>query len=324
MLVFINRRDRTRSSAGFPSRPDQMFDHLAAGETAARAKQHGHIGQLREATGRMAPQLRHALAPLSVGWRHRELILAVLRRELADRFSGSVFGWAWAVVGPLITLFIYTMTFTKAMQLPLASAQGGTSSYALSIFLGLIIFSLFAELCCRAPLLMHEHAWFLKTSIFPSETLAWTAVLRALTYAGISFLVLLVFELALNGVLPLSILLLPFIVVPLVLFLLGIVWFLAAIGAFTRDISYLMITFVPVIMFATPVFYRVADLPAGLRMVAYANPLGAAIEIARAVALDGVFPPIFAYLGFLVVSLAVCRGGHAVFQRYKGILIDVI
>jgi ABC-type polysaccharide/polyol phosphate export permease len=59
-------------------------------------------------------------------------------------------------------------------------------------------------------------------------------------------------------------------------------------------------------------------------MLAYANPLGAVIEIARAVVLDGVFPPIFACLGFLVVSLAVCRGGHAVFQRYKGILIDVI
>src|SRR6516162_2595798 len=126
---------------------------------------------------------------------------------------------------------------TKAMQLPAASAHGSTSSYALSTFVGLIVFGLFAELCCRAPLLMHEHAWFLKTSIFPSETLAWTAVLRALSYAGISFGVLLVFELALDGLPPLSILLLPFFLVPLVLFLLGMVWFLAAIGAFTRDIS---------------------------------------------------------------------------------------
>ena len=324
MSVFINRRDGARGSTGFPDRPDQMCDDRASGDIAGRAKQRGHTGQLREAVGRTAPQLRHALAPLSAGWRYRELILAVLRRELADRFSGSVFGWVWAVVGPLITLLIYTMTFTKAMQLPLASAQGSTSSYALSTFLGLIIFSLFAELCGRAPLLMHEHAWFLKTSIFPSETLAWTAVLRALTYAGISFLVLLVFELVLNRMLPLSILLLPLIVVSLVLFLLGVVWFLAAIGAFTRDISYLMITLVPLMMFATPVFYRVADLPTGLRVLAYVNPLGAAIEIARAVVLDGIFPPIFACLGFLVISLAVCRGGYSVFQRYKGILIDVI
>jgi lipopolysaccharide transport system permease protein len=264
------------------------------------------------------------LAPLSVGWRHRELILAVLRRELADRFSGSAFGWVWAVAGPLITLGIYTVTLTKAMQLPVATAHGNTSSYALSTFVGLIVFGLFAELCSRAPLLMHEHAWFLKTSIFPSETLAWTAVLRALSYAGISFLVLLVFELALYGMPPLSILLLPFIVVPLVMFLLGIVWFLAAIGAFTRDMSYLMITFVPLAMFATPVFYRVSDLPDPLRALAYANPLGTAIEMARAAVLGGVLPPTLACCGFLVVSLAVCRGGYAVFERYKGILIDVI
>jgi lipopolysaccharide transport system permease protein len=273
---------------------------------------------------RRARRHRWTLAPLSIGWRYRELILAVLRRELADRFSNSAFGWAWAVVGPLLTLAIYIVTFTKAMRLPLASAHAGTSSYALSTFVGLIVFGLFAELCCRAPLLMHEHAWFLKTSIFPSETLAWTAVLRALSYAGISFAVLIVFQLALYGTLPLSILLLPFVVVPLVLLLLGIVWFLAAIGAFTRDISYLMITFVPLVMFATPVFYRVTDLAGELQVLAYINPLATAIEMARAAVLGGVFPPALACCGFLVASLAACCGGYAVFERYKGILIDVI
>jgi lipopolysaccharide transport system permease protein len=319
----FNRWDQAKASTRFPDGLDQTYDGLAKGGVPATGSRHGHLGQFR-AGGRAIRRGRRALAPLSVGWRHRELILAVLRRELADRFSGSALGWVWAVVGPLITLAIYTMTLTKAMQLPAASAHGSTSSYALSTFVGLIVFGLFAELCCRAPLLMHEHAWFLKTSIFPSETLAWTAVLRALSYAGISFGVLLVFELALDGLPPLSILLLPFFLVPLVLFLLGMVWFLAAIGAFTRDISYLMITFVPLVMFATPVFYRVTDLPDALRVLAYANPLGTAIEIARAAMLDGVWPPTIACFGFLVLSLAVCRGGHAVFERYKGILVDVI
>ena len=319
----FNRWDQAKASTRFPDGLDQTYDGLAKGGVAATGSRRRHVGQFR-AGGRAIRRGGRALAPLSVGWRHRELILAVLRRELADRFSGSALGWVWAVVGPLITLAIYTMTLTKAMQLPAASAHGSTSSYALSTFVGLIVFGLFAELCCRAPLLMHEHAWFLKTSIFPSETLAWTAVLRALSYAGISFGVLLVFELALDGLPPLSILLLPFFLVPLVLFLLGMVWFLAAIGAFTRDISYLMITFVPLVMFATPVFYRVTDLPDALRVLAYANPLGTAIEIARAAMLDGVWPPTIACFGFLVLSLAVCRGGHAVFERYKGILVDVI
>jgi lipopolysaccharide transport system permease protein len=74
----------------------------------------------------------------------------------------------------------------------------------------------------------------------------------------------------------------------------------------------------------TPVFYRVTDLPDALRVLAYANPLGTAIEIARAAILDGVLPPTLACCGFVVMSLAVCRGGYAVFERYQGILVDVI
>jgi lipopolysaccharide transport system permease protein len=61
-----------------------------------------------------------------------------------------------------------------------------------------------------------------------------------------------------------------------------------------------MVTFVPLAMFATPVFYRVTDLPDPLRVLAYANPLGTAIEMARAVVLDGVLPPTLAYCGFLL------------------------
>src|SRR5260370_4148799 len=85
-----------------------------------------------------------------------------------------------------------------------------------------------------------------------------------------------------------------------------------------------MMTFVPLAMFATPVFYRVTDLPDPLRALAYANPLGTAIEMMRAAVLDGVLPPTLACCGFLFVSLAVCRGGYDGFECYKGILIDGI
>ncbi len=265
-----------------------------------------------------------ALAPFTVAWRYRELILAVLRRQLAERFRGSLFGWAWAIAGPLITLAIYTVTFTGAIRLPIESARGGAMNYALSTFIGLIIFNLCAELCYRAPLLLHEHATYIKTSIFPSETIAWTAVLRALVYAGISVVVLLVFELALNGSLPPTVLLLPFLVLPLVPFLLGVVWFLAALGAFTRDVAFLMITIVPVLMFATPVFYRVSDLPDGLRILVYLNPIGTVIEMARSLLLVGAPPSGLLYAAFVVGALAVCRCGYAVFERYKGIVVDVI
>ncbi|HXP06305.1 MAG TPA: ABC transporter permease [Stellaceae bacterium] len=263
-------------------------------------------------------------APVATGWRYRELIFAMLRRQLADRFSGSLFGWGWAIAAPLITLAIYTVTFSRALRLPVASAGSGTMNYALSTFAGLIVFNLSAELCYRAPLLLHEYTSYIKTSIFPSETLAWTAVLRGLTYAGISLAVLLVFALALNWTLPVTVLLLPFLVVPMALLLLGFVWCLSALGAFTRDIAYLMITIVPLLMFATPVFYRISDLPPTFRTLEYFNPMAVEIDMARNILIDGVLPPLWLYGVFVVVALIVCRGGYAVFERYKGILVDVI
>jgi lipopolysaccharide transport system permease protein len=262
--------------------------------------------------------------PLVMAWRHRELIASVLRRELADRFSGSMLGWLWAIGGPLITLAVYFLAFTEAVRLPVESMRAGTSHYALSIFVGLIIFGIFAELCCRAPVLLHEHSWFLKSSIFPSEILAWIALLRCLVFAGVSLVVLLVFQLVLTGGVTSSLLLLPLIVIPLCLFLLGVIWFLAAVGAFTRDISYLMTTFIPLTMVATPVFYSATDLPSRWAIAAYLNPIGVNIEMARAAILGEMPFPLAAYGFFCVVALAVFRGGYAVFDRYKGIAIDAI
>ena len=175
------------------------------------------------------------VAPLERAWHYRELIRArFVRRELASRFRGSILGWLWAVFGPIVMLTAYTINLLRARSAcrspPRPAASAATRC---SIFTGLIIFNLFSELAYRAPGLLHEHVHFIKKSIFPSETLAWTASIRALTYAAISFVVLLAFAIFRMHGLPWTVLLLPLIVVPLHLFLLGAIWFLMALGSFT-------------------------------------------------------------------------------------------
>ena len=261
--------------------------------------------------------------PLQRAWHYRELIRAVVRRELAARFRGSTLGWSWAIFGPLVMLTFYTLIFSNAVGVP-KSAHGGGVNYALSIFTGLIVFNLFSELMYRSPGLLHEHVTFIKKSIFPSETLAWTASIRALTYAGISFLVLLIFLVSVTHGLPLTTLLLPFIVVPFVLFLLGACWFLMALGSFTRDVAHLMISIVPVFMFATPIFYQITDVPERLRWIVHLNLIGDYVEMIRDVLIHGVAPNWLLYVGSLAVSLVVFRFGYRFFMRYKSVFVDVI
>ena len=264
------------------------------------------------------------VAPLERAWHYRELIRAVVRRELASRFRGSILGWLWAVFGPIVMLSAYTVIFSSAVGVPKSAQQGGVGSYALSIFTGLIVFNLFSELAYRSPGLLHEHVHFIKKSIFPSETLAWTASIRALVYAAISFAVLIVFALYRMHGLPWTTLALPFIVVPLFMFLLGACWFLMALGSFTRDVAHLMISIVPVLMFATPIFYAIDDVPEKARWIVHLNLIGNYVEMMRDALIHGRLPNPLLYLGTVLVSLIVFRFGYRFFQRYKSIFVDVI
>ena len=262
--------------------------------------------------------------PFENAWRYQELIRAVVRRELAVRFRGTILGWLWAIFGPLVMLSAYTVIFSSAVGVPASAKNVGVGGYALSIFAGLIIFNLFSELAYRAPAMLHEQASVIKKSIFPSETLAWTAAIRASVYALISLAVLLVFKLAVSHSLPLTALLLPFVAIPFFLALLGVSWFLMALGSFTRDVAHLMISIVPVFMFATPIFYSIDDVPPHLRLYVHLNPIGNYVEMTRDLLLFGRLPSALLYAGTVAGSLVVFYFGYRFFMQYKAVFVDVI
>jgi lipopolysaccharide transport system permease protein len=260
--------------------------------------------------------------PFERAWQYRELIRAVVRRELKSRFRDSLLGWVWAVFAPLLLLAGYTVVFTIAA--PAAAGGVSTYEYAASIFCGLVIFNVFSELIARAPTLLHEHSNFVKKSIFPSETIAWTSSIRAFVYGGISFVVLLVFLVAIGHGLEPTLLLAPIVLVPFFLLMLGTVWILMALGAFTKDVSHAIVSIAPVLMFVTPVFFRLQQLPPGFRPFLRLNLVGNYIEMLRDLALSGKFPDPILFIATVGASYAVFLIGYRFFHRYKAVIVDVI
>lgn len=263
--------------------------------------------------------------PFVRAWRHRELIRAVARREYLSRYSGAALGWIWAVLAPLVVLGTYTSLFY--LTVPELRGNQSVSDYAGSIFIGLIVFNLFSELGYRAPMLLHEHVNFVKRSIFPSETIAWTAAIRAFIYSGISFGVYIIFRLLTVGHIPLTIFLAPLVIIPFALFMLGMTWFLMALGAFTRDVAHIMASIVPLLMFATPIFFKLDYISrmspvAGVLM--RINLIGDYVEMMRDLAFTGQYPDPLVYLLTVVASYAVFIGGYRFFMRYKSVIVDVI
>jgi lipopolysaccharide transport system permease protein len=256
---------------------------------------------------------------------HRDLIAAILRREVRERFKGSIAGWIWAIIAPLLMIAVYSLVFSTALTLPLpenlAKSQAG---YALFIFGGLIIFNFFSEMAFRAPMLLHEYTHFIKQTIFPSDMLAVISTLRATAYTLISLGVMLLFQLAVIGELPVTVLLLPFIFIPFMAFLIGMSWFLAALGAFTRDAGYLMITIVPLFMFATPIFYLPSMVPPPYDFWMYGNALVCFVEILRDLVLGGRLPNMILYGWTLFISLFSFYFGYWFFDRYRNVIVDVL
>jgi lipopolysaccharide transport system permease protein len=260
--------------------------------------------------------------PFERAWHHRELIRAVVRRELKSRFRGSMLGWVWAVAAPLVMLLAYTFIFSIA--LPVQAQNISITEYAGNIFCGLIVFNQFSELAYRAPMLLHEHSAFVKKSIFPSETIAWIASIRGFVYAGISFGVLLVFRLVTAHWLPVTILLTPLLILPFALLMLGIVWFLMGLGAFTKDVAHLMVSIVPIMMFATPIFYTLDQIPPTFVPWLKLNIVGDYIEMLRALVIQGQLPSLLMYVVCVAVSYVIFMFGYRFVMRYKSVIVDVI
>jgi lipopolysaccharide transport system permease protein len=256
---------------------------------------------------------------------NREIILAILRRELASRFTGSAGGWLWAVAAPLFAIAVYTFAFTTKLQMTFVGEQGQAPiTYALFIFAGLIVFNFFSEMAYRSPMLLHEYAHFIKQTIFPSDMLAVISTLRAAAYTGIGAIVMLICIAAVKGGLPWTVILMPLLFLPLAAFLMGLSWFLCAIGAFTRDAGYLMINIVPLFMFMTPVFFTHTSRPPPWDILLYLNALTAYVEVMRDLVLTGVLPNPLVVLWMLATSIFTFYFGYWFFDRYRNVIVDVI
>ena len=261
--------------------------------------------------------------PLSL-WRHRELVWQLARREVVARYRGTMLGMFWAFGVPLLMLAIYTLVFGMVFRVRWELPIDDGPSFALILFAGLVVYSLFSECVLRAPTLVLAHATFVKKIVFPLEVLPWVTMATALFHAGVSLVVLVAVRALLQGPPPWTVVLLPVILVPCILFTMGLSWMLASLGVFFRDLAQTVGLLTMAILFLSPVFYPVSALPEGFREWVWLNPLTAPIEHVRAALFLGEPPAWGLFCMALAIAYGVAWAGLAWFQRTRGSFADVL
>lgn len=254
-------------------------------------------------------------------WRNRYLLGQLVKRDVLLRYRGSMFGVLWIFLSPLIMLAVFAFVFGHIFQARWPQQQEGLPFW-LILFIGLVIFNIFAEAVSRSPSAVLGYPSFVKKIIFPVEILPLVPLGAGLVHGAFNFFILLT-ALAWTGYLHIQILFFPFLLIPLLLLSLGFAWFLAAWGVFLKDMSQIVPLFVQMLMFLSPVFYPVSAVPEVLRPIYLNNPLGAVIEAGRSAAL-GMQIPWMPWITALFIGIATAIFGYAFFQHSRDEFADVM
>lgn len=261
-------------------------------------------------------------------WGHRELTLQFAARKIQQQYKGQALGIAWSILDPLLLLATYTFVFGIVFQGKAGDqhAEGGIARYALEVFSGVLVFTLFRETVGPAPMLVINQRNFVKKVVYPLETLPISQLLVTLFNTCVGLTVWIIgYSIFSSAHVPSPrLLLMPVVILPVVLIALGLSWILSSLGVFLRDLRTPVQSVMQMLFFMSAIFYTLDRVPQPYRSIIALNPLAQMIEDSRNVMFGRGWPNWIHWEVSLVAGVLLCVVGYAFFMKSKRAFADVI
>jgi lipopolysaccharide transport system permease protein len=255
---------------------------------------------------------------------YTSLLWQFSRREVSGRYRGSLLGFGWAILNPLLLLAIYTFVFSVVFRIRWDGPVTDRGGFALVVYTGMIVHGFFAECMTRAPALIVDNRNLVKKVVFPLQLLPWSVLVVATFHFAVGVVLIALATLVFHGTLPVTIVALPVLFVPLALMSLGVVYALCALGVYLRDVGQVVGFLAMTLLFLSPVFYPASAVPDGWRWVIALNPIATFIEATRGALLYGAWPAPATLAAMWCLGLAAAWLGFYGFQRTRRGFADVL
>lgn len=268
------------------------------------------------------------VAHLAELYRFRTLIATLVLRELRARYRGSVLGFLWSFLNPLLLMLVYVLVFAVYLRVPM-------EKYSVFLFTGLLPWLWFSASLGHAAGVIVGSGALVKRILFPAEILPLVSVLSNLVNLLLSLPLLFLF-LWLFGVRPGPMLaFLPLLLVMQLLLTVGLALPLAALNVHLRDVEQILSNGLVLLFFLTPVLYPVQTIPETLHLLGgslaiplrrlyFLNPLAGLIQSYQNVIFYA-RQPHWIHLGEVtVVALVAFWGGYWVFDRLRDSLAEEV
>lgn len=200
----------------------------------------------------------------------------MVRTDFKIRYQGSVLGYFWSLLKPLLLFAVLYILFTY-----IAPIGQGVEHYGVSLLVGIVLWNFFAETTMNGASSVVASGDLLRKVSIPRYVVVLASSFSALINLSLSFIVVILFAL-LNGIMPsLSWLLLPVVVLELFILSLGIAFILATAYVKFRDVTYIWEVVLQAGFYASMIIIPISIVPTHLLSWFFANPIVQIVQDAR-------------------------------------------
>lgn len=242
---------------------------------------------------------------------YREMIVGLVRRDLRGRYKGSVLGFLWTFVNPLLQLVVYTMVFSVIMK-------NGIEKYYIYLFVGLVPWIFFSTSVTGGANSILSSKEMVKKIYFPREVLPISVVTSG--FINMLFCFVIIFAalfISGIGINPVALLFLPIIMIVEYFLALGFALLSSALTVYFRDLEYILGIITMAWMYLTPVMYPETMVPESLQWILKLNPMTSIIVAYRDILYSKQIPQLDTLLQAVVVGAVFCVLGHFVFCKLQ-------
>ncbi len=231
---------------------------------------------------------------------YRHLIWTLAKTDFTLRYHGSVLGYVWALLKPLLLFSIMYFVFSNIFN-PRAL---GNTNYAVDLLTGIILFNFFAEGTTAGMSALLTKAQLVTKIYVPRWTLIVAATLNSLLLFLMNLIILIIFF-AWQHLLPsvIGLVLFGLFICLTYILIVGFGLLMAPLFVRFRDVSMIWEVAITALMYASPIIYPLTLMPSSVRQIILLNPIAFIIHFSKESLVHQHYPDILQIIGFTLVTI---------------------
>jgi lipopolysaccharide transport system permease protein len=271
-------------------------------------------------TYRIAPSKRRFTLNARELWEYRELLLFLVWRDVKVRYQQTLLGLSWAIVQPLVAMFVFTVVFNRIGNIQ----PEYHVPYPLFVTAGLLPWFYFTSALTKASGSVVGNSQLVSKVYFPRLLIPLGTVVVPLIDFLASFILLVAMFFWYGRVPHWHAVFTPFFLGMAFFTALGMGLWLAALYVRYRDINYLVVFLTQILLFLTPIAYGASAVPQRLKWLVSLNPMTGVIDGFRWAVLGRGVPHYDVFAISWVMALVLTASGLWYFRRVERDFADVI